>query len=93
MANLKSSAKDAKRSKVRALRNKVRMSEIKTVSKKVLERIEDGNVEGANEMFVVAQAKIARAAGKGTLKGNTASRKIAKLAKNLAIAAGKRKNA
>ncbi len=83
MANIKSSQKDIKRIKIRTRRNKARMSEIKTLIKKFTAATTDKNVEVAGNLFKEAQAKIARAKGKGLLKSNTASRKISSLAKAL----------
>ncbi len=83
MANLKSSKKDAKKSKVRAARNKARRTELKTFAKKVLEAVKKGETVAAQELLKHAQAKILRAKGKGLLKANTASRKISGLAKRV----------
>jgi small subunit ribosomal protein S20 len=83
MANLKSSKKDANKSKVRAARNKARRTELKTLAKKVLEAVKAGWSAVAQELFQQAQAKISRAKGKGLLKKNTANRKISGLAKRV----------
>ncbi len=83
MANLKSSKKDAERSKVRAARNRARSSEIKTLTKKVLEAVTAGQSAAAENLLRLVQAKIARAQGKGLLKKNTANRKISSLAKRV----------
>lgn len=83
MANLKSSKKDAQRSKVRAARNKARRSELKTLTKKVLEAVKTNEAATAQELFKLVQSKIARAKGKGLLKTNTASRKVSGLAKRV----------
>ncbi len=83
MANLKSSKKDAERSKVRAARNKARSSELKTLAKKVLEAVAAKQSDAAESLLKLVQSKIARAQGKGLLKKNTASRKISNLAKRV----------
>lgn len=83
MANLKSSKKDAKKSKVSAARNKARRSELKTLAKKVLEAVKAGQANAAQELLKQTQSKLARAKGKGLFKANTASRKISGLAKRV----------
>lgn len=88
MANKKSAEKRAKQALVKRTRNNARRSQVKTAVKKVLVSIEDG-VQSAEltQLFNDAQAKIARAAGKGVLHRNTAARKISRLAKRMAAAA------
>lgn len=85
MANLKSSKKDAKRTIVRTARNKARRSELKTLVKKVKSAVVAGDLEKAKSIFVQAQSKIAAAKKKGLLKANTASRKVSRMAKQIAI--------
>lgn len=88
MANIKSSKKDIKRIIIRTKRNRARMSEIKTFSKKLELVIGQGNLEEATLLFKVVQAKVARARGKGLLKANNASRRISHFAKALSASAG-----
>jgi len=85
MANKKSAEKRARQSEVKRVRNNARRSTIKTAVKKVLTSLEAG-VQAAEitPLFNDAQAKIARAAGKGVLHKNTAARKISRLAKRIA---------
>lgn len=83
MANIKSSKKDIKRIKVKTLRNRSRLSEIKTFTKKFTSAVESKDVDTATNLFKVVQSKIARAQGKGLFKANTAARKISKLSKGL----------
>lgn len=83
MANLKSSKKDIKRIKIRTVRNRARLSEIKSLCKKLMVEVEAKNSEQAATLFKLAQAKIARAKGKGLFKANTASRKISVLARQI----------
>ncbi|HEV2601253.1 MAG TPA: 30S ribosomal protein S20 [Candidatus Babeliales bacterium] len=87
MANIKSAQKRAKQMIVKRERNNARRSSIKTAVKKVLAGIEK-EMESAKlmELFNDAQAKLARAVGKGVLHKNTASRKIGRLAKRIAVA-------
>ena len=84
MANKKSAKKAAKQNKVRRLRNVSRMSDIKTASRKVLDALQNKNIDLAKDLLKQAESKIARACGKGLLKDNTASRKISRLAKKVA---------
>ena len=90
MANKKFAEKRAKQSEVKRKRNNARRSSIKTAVKKVLVSIEDGiQATELTQLFNDAQAKIARAAGKGVLHKNTAARKISRLAKKLAAVESK----
>ena len=78
------SAKKALRQSVKHnLNNKSRTSEVKTFFKKVEQAIVDKNLSEAGELFKAAQAKIMRAVGKSTIKKNTASRRISRLALKL----------
>ena len=85
MANLKSSKKDIKKSRLNAVRNSAVLSQVKTVTKKFLAVVAlNGGEQGKLlELFSQAQATIARAKTKGILKANTASRKVSRLAKML----------
>jgi small subunit ribosomal protein S20 len=87
MANIKSAKKRAKTNEVRRERNVARRSELKTVSKKILDALGANDVANAKVLLREAEAKIARAKGKGLLKKNTAARKISRLAKKVAQAA------
>ncbi|KKQ33378.1 MAG: 30S ribosomal protein S20 [candidate division TM6 bacterium GW2011_GWF2_37_49] len=86
MANIKSAKKRAVQTKKRELVNLARLTEIKTYTKKVLKALDDKNIEEAKSLLKIAEAKISRAKGKRTLKANTASRKVSKLAKKVAAA-------
>lgn len=86
MANIKSAAKRALTNDKSNARNVARKSDIKTATKKVLAALADNNVAQAQELLKQAEAKIARACGKGVLKKNTASRKISRLAKQVSSA-------
>lgn len=83
MANKKSAKKRALTNEKRRIRNVARRSELKTASRKVLAAIASNDLEGAKNLLREAEAKIARAKGKGVLKGNTAARKISLLAKRV----------
>lgn len=87
MANTKSAAKRARTNEVRRKKNVARRSDVKTSCKKIMEALVANNVQEAQTMLPEAVAKIARAKGKGLFKGNTARRKISRLAKRVAKAA------
>jgi small subunit ribosomal protein S20 len=84
MANIKSAKKRAKTNKIRRTKNNAKKSEIKTVSKKIFAALSEKNISTARDLLVEAEAKIARAGGKGIIKKNTAIRKISRLAKKVA---------
>jgi small subunit ribosomal protein S20 len=87
MANIKSAKKRAKQSEKRRVINLSRRTSVKTSIKKVLVAIQAQEpVETVKALFNDAQAKIARAKGKGIMHANTASRKISRLAKRVAAA-------
>ena len=83
MANIKSAKKRAKQTIKKEKINQARLSEIKTYTKNILKALEEKDVDTAKNLFKVAQTKIARAKGKGTLKVNTAARKISRLSKKI----------
>jgi small subunit ribosomal protein S20 len=85
MANTKSAKKSALQSEKRRVRNLARRTAIKTAIKKVLVAAEQGApVEQTTLLLRDAQAKLARAKGKGLLHANTASRKMSRLSKRVA---------
>jgi small subunit ribosomal protein S20 len=83
MANIKSSKKDIKRIKIKMKRNRSRLSDIKTFTKKFVSAVEKKDAGAAAGLFKDVQSKIARAKGKGLFKANTAARKISALSKGL----------
>ena len=58
-------------------------SEVRTNVKKVLQAVEDNDVEAANKALPVAMKKIDKAAKRHVLHKSTASRKISKLSKKV----------
>lgn len=86
MANIKSSKKRARQAIVKRERNLSRKTALKTAVKKIITALESGDVAAAKASFQEAQAKIARARGKGVLHKNTASRKVSRLAQRIASA-------
>ncbi len=83
MANKKSAKKRALTNEKSRMLNVARRSDIKTASKKVIAAVAANNFDEAQTLLREAEAKIARAKGKGILKANTASRKISALAKRV----------
>lgn len=84
MPNIKSSKKRAKQSEKRRIINYARKSDVKTAVKKVLDAVAEKDIEGARSLLRSAQAKLARAQGKGLLHRNAAARKMSRLAKKVA---------
>ena len=81
LANIKSAKKRVLTSKVRQERNKAIKSGVKTAVKKVTAAIEAGDKDAAAKALLNATSVIDKAMKKGVLKKNTASRKVARLAK------------
>ena len=87
MANLESAKKQARQNEVRRARNLARRTAIKTAVKKVLASIEKNeSAETIQGLLKDAEAKLARAKGKGTMHSRTASRKVSRLASKVAAA-------
>ena len=86
MANSPSSKKRARQTVRRTLVNKARRSRIRTFIRKVEEAIATGNVDAAVAALRAAQPEIMSNVSKGILHKNTASRKKARLAKQMAKA-------
>ena len=84
MPNIKSSKKRAKQSEKRRLINNARKSDVKTAVKKVLDAVAANDSTGAQTLLRSAQAKLARAKGKGLVHRNAAARKMSRLAKKVA---------
>ena len=80
MANTPSAKKATRKIEARTAVNKSRRSRVRTFIRKVEEAIASGDLAVATEALKVAQPEIARAATKGVLHGNTASRKVSRLA-------------
>jgi len=80
MANTPQSKKRARQVKRRTAVNTARRSRIRTFLRKVEEAIASGNKTEATEALKAAQPEIMRAAQKGVVHKNTASRKVSRLA-------------
>jgi small subunit ribosomal protein S20 len=80
MANTSSAKKAARKIARRAAVNKIRRSRVRTFVRKVEEALAAGDRAAAEAAFKAAQPELMRAAGKGVVHKNTASRKVSRLA-------------
>lgn len=83
MANTSSAKKATRKIARRTEINKNRRSRVRTFLRKVEEALAAGDKTAAAEAFKVAQPELMRAAGKGVLHANTASRKVSRLAQRV----------
>jgi small subunit ribosomal protein S20 len=79
MANTPSAKKAARKIERRTEINRTRRSRMRTFVRKVEEALGSGNKDGAVAALSAAEPEIMRAASKGVLHKNTASRKVARL--------------
>ncbi len=79
MANTKSAQKMVRKLQKRTLVNGARRSRMRTFIRKVEDAIMAGDAEAARTALQNAQPEIMRAAQKGILHKNTASRKVSRL--------------
>lgn len=86
MANTKSAKKEARRSVVRAQRNRSAKSAVKTRIVKFRRAVEEG-AQNLDELLVVAVSALDRAAGKGIVHKNNAARRKSRLMKRVSGAA------
>ena len=84
MANTASAKKAARVIARRTAVNQARSSRMRTFLRKVEEAIASGDKAAAAAAFQDAQPEIIRAAQKGVLHRNTASRKVSRLAHRIA---------
>lgn len=84
MANTPSAKKAARKIERRTAVNGARRSRMRTFVRKVEEALASGNGEAAKVAFQAAEPEIMRAAQKGVLPKNTASRKVSRLAHRVA---------
>jgi small subunit ribosomal protein S20 len=80
MANTSSAKKAVRKIERRTAVNRARTSRMRTFLRKVEEALASGDGAAAAEAFRAAQPEIMRAAQKGVLHKNTASRKVSRLA-------------
>jgi len=78
-----SAMKRARQAVKRNLRNTSVLSSVKTIIKKVEEAIASGNREDAGKALLKVVTALNKAASKGVIHDNTASRKISRLTKKV----------
>lgn len=83
MANTSSAKKAARKIERRAAVNKNRRSRVRSFVRKVEEALAAGDKNAAEAAFQAAQPELMRAATKGVLHRNTASRKVSRLAQRV----------
>ncbi len=84
MARTKSARKAARQIARRTAINKARRSRVRTAVRRVEDAIKAGDRERALAAFKAAEPELMRAARKGVLHKNTASRKVSRLAHAIA---------
>ena len=80
MPNIKSAIKRVKTIETKTSENTMIKTAYKTAVKNFMNEVENGNKEKATELFKIATKAVDKAANKGVIKANTASRKISSLA-------------
>src|ERR1700729_1603094 len=88
MANTKSAQKAARQTIRRTAVNKSRRTEMRTYVRKVEEAIASKDPKAAAEALSAAEPRLPRAAQKGIVHKNAASRKISRLTKRVKALAG-----
>jgi len=83
MANTPSAKKATRKIERRTAINKTRRTRMRSFLRRVEEAIAGGNHDDAAQALKAAQPELMRAAQKGILHKNTASRKISRLAKRV----------
>ena len=83
MANTKSTKKATRKIARRKEVNKMRKTRMRSTVRKVEEALASGDKGAAETAFKAAQPESMRAATKGGLRQNTASRKVSRLAKRV----------
>lgn len=83
MANTSSAKKATRKIARRTAVNKNRRSRVRTFLRRVEEALASGDKAEAQAAFIAAQPELMRAASKGVMHANTASRKVSRLASRL----------
>ncbi len=83
MANTSSAKKAARKIARRTDVNRNRRSRMRTFVRKVEEALASGDRTAAEAAFAAAQPELMRAANRGVVHKNTASRKVSRLAKRV----------
>lgn len=84
MANIKSQIKRNKQNEKRRLRNRVTRGTARAFVVKARTALESGNADTAKEATLIAVSVLDKAAGKGVMHKNAASRRKSRLMKKLA---------
>jgi small subunit ribosomal protein S20 len=85
MANTSSAKKAIRKIARRTIVNGDRRTRMRTFIKRVETAIADGNRSEAMDALKVAEPEIMRAAGRGLLPKNTASRKVSRLSQRIRV--------
>jgi small subunit ribosomal protein S20 len=83
MANTSSAKKATRKIARRTAINKNRRSRVRSFVRKVEEALAAGDKAAAEAALQAAQPELMRAASKGVMHGNTASRKVSRLARRV----------
>ncbi|MFC4626419.1 30S ribosomal protein S20 [Daeguia caeni] len=83
MANTPSAKKAVRKIAARTEVNKARRSRVRTFIRKLEDALKSGDKQAAELAFKAAQPELMRAASKGVIHKNTASRKVSRLAQRL----------
>ena len=86
MADHKSALKRIRQTETRTLRNKDRISRIRTAVKKFNQAL---GTDGVATAFMAAQSELEKGVTKGVLHQNTASRKISRMSSKMKAVAAK----
>jgi small subunit ribosomal protein S20 len=79
--NIKSAKKRMRQNETRRVRNRLITTATRTAVKKVRRALDAGNVADAQALLPEAVRSLQRAANKGVMHANTASRKVGRLVK------------
>ena len=80
MANIKSAVKRTKQAEANRLQNRSVKSGVLTARKKVIDAISTGNKDAAQKLYSEYSSKLDKAAKKGVVPKNNASRKKSRVA-------------
>ena len=83
MANSASSKKRVKQNERNRVRNRARKSEVKTITRKFMDAVHQGDLQVAEESFVLVQKRLDQSSAKSTLHRNTVARRKSRLARRL----------
>ena len=89
MATHKSAEKRARQSVKRAARNRNVIGTVRTTERKLRAALASGDAKSAQEVLKLYMSKATKAAAKGVIKAQQASRKVAQLSAHVAKMASK----